>query len=103
MLNSIIKFAVFISIVGGLAFVGHILATAPAGDGVSIKFYDLEIETIRPVIAVLLLVALFLALYLLLKVSGFLIALFNFIVGNDSSFTRYFQRADERKGAEALA
>ncbi|MEO0427298.1 MAG: heme biosynthesis HemY N-terminal domain-containing protein [Pseudomonadota bacterium] len=103
MLNSIIKFAVFISIVGGLAFVGHILATAPAGDGVSIKFYDLEIENIRPVIAVLLLVALFLALYLLLKVSGFLIALFNFIVGNDSSFTRYFQRADERKGAEALA
>ncbi|MEL6767128.1 MAG: heme biosynthesis HemY N-terminal domain-containing protein [Pseudomonadota bacterium] len=103
MLNSIIKFAVFISIVAALAFAGHLLVSAPAGDGVAIKFYGYEIPNVRPVVAVLLLVALFLGLYLFLKVSGFLIALFNFIVGNDSSFTRYFQRADERKGAEALA
>ncbi|MEM7529800.1 MAG: heme biosynthesis HemY N-terminal domain-containing protein [Pseudomonadota bacterium] len=103
MLNSIIKFAVFIAIVAALAFAGHLLLSAPAGDGVTIKFYNYEIPTIRPITAILLLTILFLGLYFLLKVSGFLIAVINFIVGNDSSLTRYFERADERKGAEALA
>ncbi|MEM6676383.1 MAG: heme biosynthesis HemY N-terminal domain-containing protein [Pseudomonadota bacterium] len=102
MLNSILKFAVFIAIVGALAFGANYLLTAPEGDGITITFRDAT-TTIRPIAAALFLILGFLSLYLLLKVSGFLYALFSFIVGGDSSLTRYFERADERKGAEALA
>ncbi|MEL6266937.1 MAG: heme biosynthesis HemY N-terminal domain-containing protein [Pseudomonadota bacterium] len=102
MLNSIIKFGVFIAIAGVLIFAAHLLLSAPEGDQVVITFYGNE-WTLAPFIFVGLLVAGYFALYMTLRVSGVLFALYNFIVGNDSSFGRYFQRADERKGAEALA
>ncbi|MEL6337495.1 MAG: heme biosynthesis HemY N-terminal domain-containing protein [Pseudomonadota bacterium] len=104
MLNSILKFAIFIAIVGALAFAAHFLLTAPDTDGVAITFSPLDIQVqITPFIAVAAVIIGYVALYFLLKVTGIFVGLFNFIIGNDSSFTRWFQRADERRGAEALA
>ncbi|MEM8819771.1 MAG: heme biosynthesis HemY N-terminal domain-containing protein [Pseudomonadota bacterium] len=103
MLNSILKFTVFIAIIAGLTFAGHVLVSAPPDNGVSIKFYDREIQDIRPVFVVLILLVGFCALYITLRLSGFLLACFSFFFGGDSSITRYFERANERKGAEAMA
>ncbi|MEM6974293.1 MAG: heme biosynthesis HemY N-terminal domain-containing protein [Pseudomonadota bacterium] len=102
MLNSILKFAVFIAIIGAVAFGTNYLLQAPDGSQVEIRFYEFQIA-IKPFFAVVLLIAGYVGLYLALRVSGIAFGLYNFIVGNDSNFGRYFARIDERKGAEALA
>ncbi|MEM6421879.1 MAG: heme biosynthesis HemY N-terminal domain-containing protein [Pseudomonadota bacterium] len=102
MLKSIFKFAIFLAIVGAIAFGAHFLLTAPEGDGVIITFRGTQ-QAITPFIFVSALVLAYVGLFLLLKVSGLLLGLVNFILGNDSAFTRWFQRADERRGAEALS
>ncbi|MEM9781217.1 MAG: heme biosynthesis HemY N-terminal domain-containing protein [Pseudomonadota bacterium] len=102
MLNSILKFAVFIAFVGAIAFGTNFLLQAPEGDQVAITFYGNEV-VLKPFFAVALLVTGYFGTYAALKISGILVAVYNFIVGNDSSFGRYFERVDERKGAEAMA
>ncbi|MEO1459951.1 MAG: heme biosynthesis HemY N-terminal domain-containing protein, partial [Pseudomonadota bacterium] len=102
MLNSIIKFAIFIGIVGALAVGVNYLLTAPEGDGVVITFREQE-WTLRPLMFAGLVLGGFAALWLALKVTGIGIAVFNFIMGDETAFSRYFERNRERKGTEALA
>ncbi|MGF1552931.1 MAG: heme biosynthesis HemY N-terminal domain-containing protein [Paracoccaceae bacterium] len=102
MLNSILKVAIFIAIAAALIFGAHYLLTAPEGDGVLITFRGDEVQ-VRPIIAVLAIIAAYIAVYLLVRSVGFALGLFSFIVGGDSSFRRYFERGEERRGAEALA
>ncbi|MEM6488579.1 MAG: heme biosynthesis HemY N-terminal domain-containing protein [Pseudomonadota bacterium] len=102
MLNSILKFAIVIAIVGLLILGIHFLITVPEGDGVTVRLRGFEANyTIFGF--VLGIVVLYAALYILIRVTGIALALLNFIIGNDSSFGRYFERGDLRRGAEALA
>jgi HemY protein len=56
-----------------------------------------------PLQAVIALVLLALALWLLFKLAGFLGALLRFINGDDTALTRHFGRRRERRGYDALA
>ncbi|MDP1340833.1 heme biosynthesis HemY N-terminal domain-containing protein, partial [Klebsiella variicola] len=55
------------------------------------------------IMAVLALVALVIAVWLVLKLLGLLVALWKFINGDDTALSRYFDRNRERKGFEALS
>jgi HemY protein len=52
--------------------------------------------------AVLLLIC-FAALWLLIKIVGFILAVLRFIDGDDTAISRYFHRSRERRGLEAMA
>lgn len=100
MLWSLIKILVFVAIVAA-ASLGAMQLMSMAG-GIQITFAGTEI-TLSPLQAALALVALLGILWLALKLAGFLVAVFRFIIGDDTAMSRYFDRNRERRGFRALA
>jgi HemY protein len=100
MLWSLVKIILFIAIAVALAF-GAVWVLETPGQ-VQIAFAGREF-TLTPIGALVgFLILLGLAL-ILLKVVGFLIALFRFLLGDDTAISRYFRRGRERRGFDALA
>jgi len=100
MLWSIVKIVVFIALVTAAAFgAGHLLEM---DGGVTIQFagQEFNLTPLRTVIALLLMV---LAIWLLLKLAGLLIAVLKFINGDDTALSRYFARNRQEKGYQALS
>lgn len=100
MLWSIIKIAVFIALVAAAAFgAGQLLEM---DGGVVIQFGGQEFN-LTPLKAVIALVVLVLAIWLLLKLAALLVAVLKFINGDDTVLSRYFARNRQEKGYEALS
>jgi len=100
MLWSIIKIFVFVALVAAAAFgAGHLLEM---DGGVLIQFggQEFNLTPLRTVIALIILV---LAIWLLLKLAGFLIAVLKFINNDETAITRYFTRNRQEKGYQALS
>lgn len=100
MLWSLIKILVFVGVVIVVALgLGQLLETS---GGVRISIANME-YTLRPLTAIIGLVVVLFAFWLLLKILGLLMATFRFLNGDETAVSRYFDRNRERKGFEALA
>lgn len=100
MIWSIIKIAVFIALVAAASYgAAHLLEM---DGGVVIQFAGLEFS-LSPLKAVIALVLLVLAVWLLLKLASFLVAMLKFINGDDTALSRYFARNRQEKGYAALS
>lgn len=101
MLNSILKFTIFIAIVAALALGVNFLLSSPEADGAVVTFRGAEYR-FTPIAFVFTLLLLFAALYVAFKVLGLVLALIRFIAGDETAVTRYFDRSRERRGLDAL-
>ena len=100
MLWSLFKVLLFVALVAAAAFgVQWILSVS--GD-VLVTFNGEEF-TLPPLVVVVSVLALMLALWILFKLAGLLIATLRFINGDDTALGAYFDRNRERKGYEALS
>ncbi|WP_010140581.1 heme biosynthesis protein HemY [Oceanicola sp. S124] len=99
MLWSLVKILVFVALVGAATFGASYLLELEGGVRIALGATEFNLTPIRAVIGLLLLV---LAIWLLMKLAGLLIALLRFINGDETALSRYFDRNRERKGFNAL-
>ncbi|MFV2051255.1 heme biosynthesis protein HemY [Aliiroseovarius sp. YM-037] len=100
MLWSLIKILIFVAVVAALALGAGMLMESGAGVRVSIANTEF---TLGPLQAAIAAVILLLAVWLLIKIAGLLVAVLRFLNGDETALSRYFDRNRERKGYEALA
>jgi HemY protein len=100
MLWSIIKIVLFIALVAAASF-GAIYLLELDG-GVRIVMAGQEFN-LTPIMAVIALVMLVIAVWVLLKLASFLIAVLRFINGDETAVSRYFDRNRQEKGYRALS
>lgn len=100
MLWSLLKVVIFIALVAGLTW----------GAGLLLEMGELAVLTVMgrefvltPLLAVLGAIVLLLAVWLLFRAVGLLVATLKFLNGDETAISRYFNRRAERKGYEALA
>lgn len=100
MIWSFVKILVFLALAIAIALgTNYVLDT---GGEVRIAFGGRE-WSFQPIVAILLVIAAFLAAYILLKLAGLLVAFLRFINGDETAMSRYFDRNREKKGYSALA
>ncbi|KMW57333.1 Hypothetical protein AIOL_002296 [Candidatus Rhodobacter oscarellae] len=100
MLWSLLKMVLFFCVVAALAVgAGYLLE---AGGGVRVALGGMEYN-LGPIQALVLLLLLLLTFWLVLKLSGILVALIRFLNGDDTAITRYFDRNREKRGFKALS
>jgi HemY protein len=100
MLWSLLKVVIFIAIVAGLAYGFGYLTEL---DEVALLTVAGREFTLTPVMAIVIAVVLLLAVWILFKAVGLLVATLRFLNGDETAISRYFNRRAERKGFEALA
>ena len=99
MLWSLLKIIVFLGLAVALAFLTAWILETPGG--VTIAFGGREVS-LTPLGFIVSVVVLLIAAYILLKLVGLLVALVRFVFGDETALTRYFSRARERRGRDAL-
>lgn len=100
MLWTLLKILVFVVVVAALSWAaGWLLEYDGAGLRVTFNGQEFSFSALQAVLALL---ALLVALWVLLKVVSFLIALLRFVNGDETAISRYFDRNRERKGFQAL-
>ena len=100
MVWSLVKILIFVAIVIGLTLgVSQLLETS--GE-VRIAVANQE-YTLTPLVALVGIVVLLFAFWIVLKLLNLLVAVFRFLNGDETAISRYFDRSRERKGFEALA
>lgn len=100
MLWLIIKIFVFFVLVAGVIWGAWYVLDMEGG--VTVQAAGIEV-VLTPIMSVLALVALVIAVWLVLKLAGLLVALLKFINGDETALSRYFDRNRERKGFQALS
>lgn len=100
MIWSLIKVLVFVAAVAALTFGAGLLIDTAGGVRIAIAGIELNLGPLQAVIAALLLV---LAVWILLKLIGFVFALLRFLNGDETAISRYFDRSREKKGYQALS
>lgn len=100
MIWSLLKIVVFVILVGAATLGAEYLLNLDGG--VRIVFAGEE-RTLTPLMTVIALVLLVLAVWLFLKLAGFLVAFLRFLNGDDTAISRWFDRNRERKGYDALS
>ena len=100
MLWSLIKIIVFIALVAALAWGAGYLLESQGGVQVTVMGTEYSLGPLQSVIGVLVLMV---AIWLLLKIVGLLVATWHFLNGDETALSRYFDRNRERKGFEALS
>lgn len=99
MLWSLLKVALFVAFAAAIAW-GASLVMETSGH-VQIAFGGREV-LLSPLDFIIALLVLFLLLWVLLKLAGFLVAILRFLNGDDTAISRYFDRNRERRGLDAL-
>ena len=100
MLWSIIKIAVFIALVAGVTLGASFLLELDGG--VRIVMAGGEIN-LTPIKAGIVLGVLVFAIWLLMKLTGLVVASLRFINGDETALSRYFDRSRQDKGYRALS
>ncbi|MBC7143358.1 MAG: tetratricopeptide repeat protein [Rhodobacteraceae bacterium] len=100
MIWSFVKIVLFVAIVAGLTLGASYLADSGSGVRISLANMEFTLGPVQMVIAVLVAI---LALWLLLKIVGLIVATLRFLNGDETALSRYFDRNRERKGFQALA
>ncbi|MFN3972827.1 MAG: heme biosynthesis protein HemY [Gemmobacter sp.] len=100
MLWLLLKVLLFVAAIAGLTLgAGQLLDT---GGAVRIAAGGWEF-TLGPLQAVILALILILAVWLVLRITGLIVAVLRFLTGDETALSRYFDRNRERKGYQALA
>ncbi|MEM1363652.1 MAG: heme biosynthesis HemY N-terminal domain-containing protein [Pseudomonadota bacterium] len=100
MLWSLIKVLLFVAIVAGIIYgTEQLLAT---GHGMQISVLNMEF-TLGPIQSVLAIIAVFVAVWIVLRLVGLLVAVISFLLGDETAMTRYFSRSRERRGYQAIS
>ncbi|PZX19007.1 HemY protein [Palleronia aestuarii] len=100
MLWSLLKIVLFFFVVAALALGAEWLMEAEGTLRLAFAGTEFTLGPLQTVIAVLLLV---LAVWIVLKLLGLLVAFLRFVNGDETAVTRYFSRNREKKGLNALA
>ncbi|MRU15489.1 heme biosynthesis protein HemY [Roseovarius sp. A21] len=100
MLWSIIKIVVFGALVAAAAYGAWFLLELDGGVQIVMAGYEFNLTPMMTVIALVLLV---LAIWIILKLAGLLIAVLKFINGDETALSRYFDRNRQEKGYRALS
>ncbi|MEX1661373.1 heme biosynthesis protein HemY [Thioclava sp. 15-R06ZXC-3] len=100
MIWTFIKVALFLVVVAAATLGASHLADMSGGLRISTLGMEFTLGPLQAVIAAILL---FVAIWLVIRIVGFLVAFLRFISGDETAISRYFDRNRERKGYEALA
>ncbi len=100
MLWSLLKILIFVVIVAAAILGLELLLDQ--GTDVQIRVAQMEFN-LGPVQTLLAVLTALLAIWLLLKLAGFVLALLRFLTGDETAITRFFTRNRERRGFQALS
>lgn len=99
MVWSVAKVGIFVALAAALAFAATLVVKTPGE--VRIAFAGREVS-FAPLAFVIGLIVIFLLLWLLFRLAGLLTAFVRFLTGDETAFSRYWDRSRERRGFEAL-
>ena len=100
MLWSVLKIVIFILLVVALTFGVSVLMEADQMVLLTVAGREFALTPLSGAIAALLLL---LAVWVVLRLAGLLVAVLRFFNGDETALSRYFNRRAERKGYQALA
>ncbi|NEY90343.1 heme biosynthesis protein HemY [Tabrizicola oligotrophica] len=100
MLWSLLKVLFFVVAVAALTWGASLLLDIGGGIRLSAAGYEF---TLGPLQAIIGLLVLMLAIWLLMKTIGFVVATLRFFNGDETAISRYFDRDRQRKGYQALS
>lgn len=100
MIWSLVKVIFFVGLAIGLSFgLAYVLET-PGGVRIAFGGEEINLAPIGFILALLAMLAIF---WILLKLSGLLVAVLRFFTGDETALKRYWGRNRERRGFDALA
>jgi HemY protein len=99
MLWSLIKIVVFVALVAAATWGAGYLLELDGGVRIAVGGIELNLTPLTAVISLLVLIV---AVWVLLKLASLTVAVLKFINGDETALTRYFDRNRERKGYKAL-
>jgi HemY protein len=100
MVWSLLKVMLFVLAIAGLTYGAGTLLDTGGGIRIAAAGYEFTLGPLQAVIAALVLV---IAVWLLLRVIGFIVATLRFLNGDETAISRYFDRNRQQKGYQALA
>ena len=100
MLWSLLKIILFLAFVVAATWGAGMLLEADGGVRIAVANTEFTLGALESVIALLVLT---IAIWVFLKIAGFVVAFIRFLNGDETAMTRYFARNRERKGYDALA
>lgn len=100
MIWSLIKVLLFVTAIAGLTFGAGLLVETGGGMRIAVAGYEFTLGPLQVVVVTLVLVV---AIWLLMKIVGLVVAVLRFLNGDETAISRYFDRNRERKGYQALS
>lgn len=100
MIWSVLRIGFFVGLVLALAYGAGLLIDSETGVRIVVGKFELNLS---PLMAVLGAIVLLIAVWLAMKVAGFLVAILRFLNGDETAMSRYFDRNRERRGFAALS
>ncbi len=100
MIWSLIKIIIFVGVIGAMAWGASFLLEAQGGMQIRALGFELNLGPLQAIMMVVLLVV---AVWILLKLLSLLIAVWKFLNGDETALSRHFDRNRERKGFDALS
>lgn len=100
MLWSLLKVLLFVAAIAGLTFGAGLLLDTGGGIRIAAAGYELTLGPLQAVVGLLLLL---LAVWILMKLIGLIVATLRFFNGDETAISRYFDRDRQRKGYQALS
>ncbi|MDZ4094015.1 MAG: heme biosynthesis HemY N-terminal domain-containing protein [Paracoccaceae bacterium] len=100
MVWSLIKVLLFVTAIAGLTYGAGMMLDTGGGIRVAVAGFEFTLGPLQAMIAALVIL---LALWVLLRIVGFLVAVLRFLNGDETAISRYFDRNRERKGYQALS
>lgn len=100
MIWSLFKIILFVVLIGAATVGAAYLLETDGGIRIDVGATEFNLGALQAVIALIVLV---IALWLLLKIAGLIVATIRFLNGDETAISRHFDRNRERKGYAALA
>lgn len=100
MLWSLFKIVLFIAAIAALTFGAGYLTDVGGGIRIALGSVEFNLEPLQAVIAAIVLV---IAVWVLIRLVGLLVASIRFINGDETAISRYFDRNREKRGYQALS
>lgn len=100
MIWSLIKILLFVAAIAAMTFGAGMLMDIGGGIRIALLGQEFSLGPLQTIIALLVLM---LALWIVMKLVGLLVATLRFLNGDETAISRYFDRNRERKGYQALS
>ncbi len=99
MIWSLLKIFLFVAAIAGLTLGAGMLSDSGEGVRIAAAGWELNLGPLQAVVLLLLIMA---AIWLLMKLIGLIVATLRFLNGDETAISRYFDRNRERKGYQIL-